>query len=544
MRSAAPARESPPVPAARHVESRDGARLRVRIGAAAALLGLSVLAALLLVVPGTLNGTDGRSMLQVTSSIVERDDVTVSPSYGVRGLHGRWYSKYGPGQSLAAVPLYLAGRALAPLLPPYYRPEAPSMAASLLPTLATALTVTLLVLAATELGASARGALALGLVYAVATPAAIYALQWFSEPLTAVAVLAAFYLLVRERAYPTTWRALLAGAALAVAVATRLEALLFAPPLVLYALLPAGRRSARATAMLLPLGAVLVALGVYDAARFGSPLETGYGKGDAFAVRDIHPSPSPASIAAGVYGLLLSPGKGLLAYAPPALLAPVGDAALWTRRRAETVLLLALILIGLIAHANVLIRWVGGWSWGPRFLMPVLPLILLLLAPLLGPDRRHGRLVRRMLAALAVVGVLVQAPALVLDEPHTYLYALKARYHVPIYASVATMTRLEWQYVNRPELSPILGSWLLLGHSGTWTPHPDVAPALVARKSVTVAPHTWWRLLALQGIPTEPLVLACILLAMVAGGSMLAALRLTRPGRHYRSACCDREIPA
>ena len=170
-------------------------------------------------------------MLQVTSSIVERGDVTVLPSYGVRGLHGHWYSKYGPGQSLAAVPLYLAGRALAPLLPPYYRPEVPSMAAALLPALATALTAALLVLAAVELGASARGALALGLVYAVTTPAAVYALQWFSEPLTAAAVLAAFYLLVRERARPTTWRALLAGAALAVAVATRVEALLFAPPL-------------------------------------------------------------------------------------------------------------------------------------------------------------------------------------------------------------------------------------------------------------------------------------------------------------------------
>jgi hypothetical protein len=176
--------------------------------------------------------------------------------------------------------------------------------------------------------------------------------------------------------------------------------------------------------------------------------------------------------------------------------------------------------------------------------MPVLPLILLLLAPLLGPDRRHGRLVRRTLAALAVVGVLVQAPALVLDEPHSYLYALKARYHVPIYPSVAAMTRLEWQYVNRPEISPILGSWLLLGHSGAWTSHPDVAPALVARKSVTVAPHTWWRLLALQGVPTEPLVLACILLATVAGGSMLVALRLTCPGRPCRSACWYHEIPA
>ena len=193
MRSAATARESPPVPAARHVAplsalgvgrsafgsaaSRAPSAERrgpsVRLVAAAALLGLSVLAALLLVVPGTLNGTDGRSMLQVTSSIVERGDVTVSPSYGVRGLHGHWYSKYGPGQSLAAVPLYLAGRALAPLLPPSYRPEAPSMAVALLPALATALTAALLVLAAVELGASARGALALGLVYAVATPAAV-----------------------------------------------------------------------------------------------------------------------------------------------------------------------------------------------------------------------------------------------------------------------------------------------------------------------------------------------------------------------------------
>src|SRR5262249_5758673 len=76
--------------------------------------------------------------------------------------------------------------------------------------------------------------------------------------------------------------------------------------------------------------------------------------------------------------------------------------------------------------------------------------------------------------------------------------------------------------------SPILGSWLLLGHGDTWTPHHDVAPALVARQSVTVAPHTWWRLLALQGAPAAPLVLVCILLATVAAGGMLAALWLTR----------------
>ncbi len=532
-----------------------------RVLVAVLLLGLAVLAVLLLAAPGTIDVADGQSMFGATRAIVERGDVAIqaAPGYinpGVPGLHGQYYSKYGPAQSLLAVPLYLLGRALEPLVPGFYRPELPNMAASALPVLATVATTVLLALCAVELGAAVWGALGLGLIYALATPAPVYATQWFSEPLTALLVLAVFYLLLRDRRDrrgPAVWRPLLAGGALGLAVATRVETLLFVPPFLLYALLPARRRAVRVAAFALPLAVTLAGLGLYDAVRFGSPLDTGYVNASAWDQHDLHPEHSLPSLFAGLYGLLLSPGKGLLEYAPVTLLAPLGAALLWARRRAETAVLLGVIGIDTVAHANVLIRWLGGWSWGPRFLIPVLPLALLLLVPLLRPEgaARPGLLgnrgnwghgaarpgsrrlsLRPVLLGLAVLGALVQLPALVVHEPHIYIYDLKPAYGaVGSNPPISRMLRLENDYVHNPVLSPILGSWRLLSDKSTWTPATAqaVAPANVAQKSEVVAPHTWWRLLYLQGAPAGPLYVACALLAILALACLAGALSIARP---------------
>src|SRR4051794_36610534 len=58
---------------------------------------------------------DDISMFQVTESIVQRRGLTVSASpfpLSSIGLDGQRYSKYGLGQSLLAVPFYLAGSAV------------------------------------------------------------------------------------------------------------------------------------------------------------------------------------------------------------------------------------------------------------------------------------------------------------------------------------------------------------------------------------------------------------------------------------------------
>ncbi len=554
---------------------------------AATLLGLGVLAALLLVAPGALSGFDGQSMFGVTRSIVEHWDVTVHDAViGVPGLGGRYYSKFGPGQSLLAIPLYLFGRALEAVVPSWYRLELPGLVSSALPALAIACTAALLVLAAVELGATLRGALLLGIVYAVATPAGVYATLWFSEPLTACATLAAVYLLLRDQDRLTLWRPLLAGAATALAVCTRLESLLFVPPLLLYAVLPRRARLPRAATFALPLAVALAGLALYNAARFGSLLETGYSEGLGTAMRDTHPPHTLASLAEGLYGLLISPGKGLLEYAPVLLLAPLGAAMLWRWRRPELLLLLTVFALDLVAHANVLIRWVGGWSWGPRFLLPVLPLALLLLAPLLGTAltprpplpaageggqssglrlRSHGkrprwtgtgrsrsgasqpwadcgrldsqspsssgsvgllkgRVLRGALAALVVAGIVAQAPALVVYEPHTYIHYLQATVREAGHA--VDVTTLEDDYINRPTWSPIIGSWQQLGRAGTWTAPGRVSPELLTRQNITVEPHTWWRLLSYQGVPTAPLAVACALLLALAISCIYGAFRV------------------
>jgi len=494
---------------------------------AAMLLGVGALALLLLAVPGALGPLDGQSMFQVTRSIVERGDVAVSgPVYGVAGLHGQYYSKYGPGQSLLAVPLYVAGRAMAPLLPDSLRPEMPTVMASLLPALATALTVAVLMLTARELGASRRGAMCLSLIYLFATPAVVYATQWFSEALTASALLVAFYLLLIERTGPRRWHLPATGAALALAVATRLDALLLVPPLLLYAVSGGRLSAARLLAILSPLAVTLAGLGLYDQARFGSPLETGYSGGDVFAVRDTHPVRSLSSLAEGLYGLLLSPGKGLLFYAPPVLLAPLGAAALWTRRRAEAATLLAMFAIYALAHANLLIRWLGGWSWGPRFLIPVLPFAVLLLAPLPRPGLERSRLVTATLLVLTLVGVAVQIPAVAVQQPAAYIRTLEARYGITdAPRQMALSERMEADYVARPDLSPIVGSWRMLGDPATWQSPAQSEAIWVARKFVAFAPHTWWRMLSLQGV--SPLLLACTALAclVIGAAGLLSAWR-------------------
>jgi len=511
---------------------------RTRVLIAAALLGLGTLFLLILVIPGTLDGLDARSMYEVVRSIVDHGDVTTASSLtGVPGVYGHFYSKYGPGQSLAALPLFVIGRALSPLVPPYFAPELPIMVSSLLPAIVTALTVELFFLTAIELGATARGAVVLSLVYLLATPTVVYAAQWFSEPLTACALLAAVYALLRDRRTPAPWWPILAGAALAAAVCTRLDALLFVPPLFVYLLIPREDRAARAFSFILPLGIALVGLASYNADRFGSPFESGYGIAnavDAFANRDAHPPHTLFSLAQGLYGLLLSPGKGLLEYAPPVLLAPLGAALLWARRRTETALLLALFLIGLVAHANVLIRWLGGWSWGPRFLIPVLPIALLLLAPLLGPAmtwarRTHLVWVWAALGVLTVLGLAVQIPALAVHEPHTYINAIRIPYFQtycrpyrpasPNHSCahpIATWTAIEDAYSFVPGDSPILGAWRMLGQPATWTQPPDLSPATVATKNITTAPRAWWWLLYVQGVPAAALWAACALLLLLA----------------------------
>jgi hypothetical protein len=98
--------------------------------------------------------------------------------------------------------------------------------------------------------------------------------------------------------------------------------------------------------------------------RWGSALDFGHHRPD-----EAFDFPAPL----GLYGLLLSPGKGVFLYAPILLLAFVYAGAMWRRGRAEVVLVLG-ITLGYLALYCRWYDWMGGLAWGPRFLVPLIPL--------------------------------------------------------------------------------------------------------------------------------------------------------------------------
>ncbi|MBI3740353.1 MAG: hypothetical protein HY257_01185, partial [Chloroflexi bacterium] len=108
----------------------------------------------------------------------------------------------------------------------------------------------------------------------------------------------------------------------------------------------------------------------YNAARYGNPFNSGYRADETF----------DNPILLGIYGLLFSPGKGLFVYIPFLAALPVAFALFFRRARAEAFLIIALVTFYVLLF-SAWYYWWGGTNWGPRFLIPILPFLILMLAP-------------------------------------------------------------------------------------------------------------------------------------------------------------------
>ncbi len=504
--------------------------------------------------------SDGRSVFAVTAALVDRHAVDVQPpELGVPGLDGRYYSKFGLGQSLVAVPLYLAGRAIGSVITPApsqsnTREQAVNMTAAWLNPILVALLCALLPLLAVRLRiARPLPALWSGLLCGLVTPLWPYTQTFFGEPLIALClVLALFWMWPVDPSAPSSriMPLLGCGMALGLAVLTRLDSAIYVPFFVVAAALLPGAsllessripsagsshtsllsRILAATLVAVPVVIALAITAWYNNARFGAPLETGYGRGAQGESVDLIFHRTVGLVAEGLWDLLASPGKGLLFYAPLVILVPSG---VWllvhNNRRAPVVLLLVICGVDWLAHANLLIRWLGGWAWGPRFLIPVVPLLVLLAGSVLSPPRfvRSGRLA---MATLALAGLLVQVPA-VLADYHPYLDDLTVRYSH--YAGDPSGPyRAEDAYIPNITLSPIVGQWRLVLDSATWRDQRDwgyrpVQDVAVGQHYAAPVPHTWWAALASEGVPIALWIwpLAALAIVGVGGGLLMLIVR-------------------
>ena len=368
------------------VAARDNRGVAIRLGGAVALF-------LLLVGQAQVTVLDGSSMLAVTQSIVHHASLSVPPELGVPGEDGATYfSKYGLLLPLLSIVPVLVAQPIGALTGRVDLIEA-AAAASIMPLVGGALAAALFLLGR-RLGAPRPAAALVAGGIVLGTYLLPYGRDFFTEPLVALGLV-----VMVERAL--AGREQQAALALAAAVLARPQSAAFAPLLLGFlALRGAGTRALVRT--IPPLAVAAIVTVAYNLYRFGDPLEFGY-----------RPPVDPGfttPLLEGASGLLFDAEKSLVLFAPALVLVPFAFVTLWRRARGTAALLLALFAVTFVLAATWH-SWQGGWSWGPRLVIPGVALVLVALGPWIGTNRRRMQLAGALFAlGFAVSFSAVLAP--------------------------------------------------------------------------------------------------------------------------------------
>ncbi|PWT75486.1 MAG: hypothetical protein C5B60_05265 [Chloroflexi bacterium] len=536
------------------------ARVRALVATpgAATLLFFSCL--YILTYQGRTNSYDGQSMFATTRALVEHGTLAISKvsanAFGTLGRDGLYYSKYGIGQSLAEMPLYLVGK----LLGIGVRSKAAQVAESV------AMLTNPLIMAAScavfygiirRLGYQRGTAIRATIVLGIATSLWPYSKSDFSEPLLtlclAVAVFCALQascLLASKRAMASEGRCdlqrldLCTGGALGIGVLTKDAAAIYVPVFLLYslvtlpdlswrdprslALVPRRLWLRRLIALLAPIIAAGILALLINILRFGSPLATGYAPGDR---------PFSGPVLDGLWGLLMSPRAGILFYDPLMFAGLLALPLLLRRQPLEALFPLGLFGGSLLFYAAYH-SWSGGSAWGPRYLVPALPYLLFPLLALgcFGPAAassaptflpEQDRRLRLLARGVTIVVVGISAGVQFLGVSVNYLmedaYRLLSLHRFgnlisslpasPLALSLWTL-RLSLQYAFLHTFAP--------GYASTqypFGPPSPIAPSMPESAGVYPLQFFWFTL-------TPAPLWAFAVGAVVLGGGMLLSARV------------------
>jgi hypothetical protein len=415
--------------------------------AQALAVGIFLLSIYLLTYSGEFHSSDGQAMFAVTESLARRGDYDINQilwmgqQQGTYGLDGELYCRKGIATSLLSLPLAWMG-----LVAPFWGMVHTTL---LFNALVTALTGLLVYLYVNRLGYSASASLVLSLVFGLATLAWPYAKYFFSDPLAGLGLLGTAYFLLRYRDNGRSSDTLWAGTSLGLALATRFANIITLPlfGLLLLAYIRTGDKEQGTRnkyllpilAFALPLALTALLLGGYNYARYGNVLQTGYLPQEKFSTPWLE----------GISGLLVSPGRGLFLYAPILLVSLLTIPAFVRRHRLEAALVL------LVSASYVLLYgrwffWHAGYAWGPRFLVPIVPLAVILMAPLVEKLSGEGWLA---FAALCLVSVAIQILGLSVDFT---LFQEGLLFRFRELRMFDPRTYFEFRF------SPLIGQWALL----------------------------------------------------------------------------------
>jgi hypothetical protein len=351
---------------------------------------------------------------EVTVGIVEKHDLAISNGHGVQGKDGRYYSYYGLGWSVLAVPFYMVGKFIG---------RDPEPLVYLMQLLAGAVTVAVGFLFCISLGYSNRSSLFASLFYGFGSMAWPLAKQPFEHVAETLFVLLSVYFLYLFTLHNKITRLILSAAFLGIALNIRLTSILVVPALILIAGVSCSKKGHLINSninsimqMIIYVMVLLPFIGIllwYNYYRFGSIYETGF---QLIATKTGIDFFTGTSILTGLRGFLLSPGKGIFYYSPVALLFFPAILPFYKKNPRIILAFLAIISSYLLFLAKN-IYWHGDWSWGPRYLLVILPFLIIPVVELLETDKEKKKSSLRfaVIYGIFVLGVVLQVAAVSVD---------------------------------------------------------------------------------------------------------------------------------
>ena len=355
-------------------------------------------------------------------------------------------AKYEPLQLLLSAPLMLLAR---------YVPEIGIVhTVWLFNIFVTAMTAVVVYVVGIIQGYSIRTAWITALIFGVATIAWPYSRWFYREPLAGFFVLTVYGIAVwisqkrtKDRSFPYYYLPLLVS--VIAAILTKQVTLLVIPGLLMFLLLEHPKRSNIRIALILAVTVVAIVLVLgsvltldEDRYRWQAWLENGL-SGDRWDW-----------MIESFIGYQISPARGIWLHSPVLLLGIPGAIMLIRRGKFWLVAgpLSALVLFGVGYGAWRTWNWWGGWGWGPRYMLPLVPLLMLWLFPVIDwiVERQRKLLWYVLLGILILLSVAIQVIGLAVPYTNFYTELHHTQLTQPNPLEWGRWADFNWRFVDTP----------------------------------------------------------------------------------------------
>jgi hypothetical protein len=346
---------------------------------------------------GIFRSVDELAMFSLAESLVQTHSLH-TPQLEFARYHN-YVGRLEPLQSLLATPLYW--------LAVHSDRLGNIQFVMLFNVLITAVTASVLYALLLDLDHPPRRAALAALIYGLATIAWPYSRGFFREPLLSLLLTTAAYSLFRwQRTRSIRW-GVLSVLCLLLSLVTKVTSSMAWLAFALAFALEPGLSKRRRLGRLLGL----VVIGTAGSILLDAAYRMRLGRSVLDDLTGLPVWNEPSLLLTRFFGLTLGSGRGLFVFSPILVLALPGLVFLWHRRRVAAILCLSVLVVFLLGYSTY-DMWHGGLSWGSRFLVPIVPLLLVPVAEWLSRAKGMWRGVTILLAVLSLV---IQVPASTAD---------------------------------------------------------------------------------------------------------------------------------